>query len=118
MSSVLVLSPDLMAVSSISSAARQAGWTAQSIAQPAQVLDKTTADLKLLIIDLAAVQPPLKGLLEQARLLAPGVAVVAFGPHVQADLLQAAQEAGCDRVCTRGEFMRGLATLFDERLET
>jgi hypothetical protein len=112
MTQALVVSPDLLAVSNISSAAREAGWTIQSIASPADMVDKATADLRLLIIDLGNVQTPLGDLLQQARLLAPGVSILAFGPHVHGDLLQAASDAGCDLVCTRGEFMRRLPTFF------
>jgi hypothetical protein len=33
----------------------------------------------------------------------PGAQIAAFGPHVQAGLLHAATEAGCDQVLTRGQ---------------
>jgi hypothetical protein len=112
MSFALVLSPDLMAVSSISSAARHAGWTLQTIMQPSELLEKGTADLAILILDLAAIKQPLSEIVQQARLVAPGVSVIAFGPHVQGDVLREAADAGCDLVCTRGEFMRRLSTLF------
>ncbi len=112
MSSALVLSPDLMAVSSISSAARQAGWTLQTILQPAEMLEKGTADLAIVILDLTAIRHPLSEIVQQARLVAPGVSVIAFGPHVQEDALREAADAGCDLVCTRGDFMRRLSTLF------
>jgi hypothetical protein len=112
MTQALVISPDLMAVSSISSAARTAGWNMQSIGAVAELVEKITADLRLLIIDLGAVTTPLDELVQQARLLAPGVTIVAFGPHVQSQLLREAGDSGCDVVCTRGEFMRRLPDLF------
>jgi CheY-like chemotaxis protein len=41
---------------------------------------------------------------ERAR----GVSIVAFGPHVAADLFAAAREAGADRVMARGAFAERL----------
>ncbi len=37
---------------------------------------------------------------------AAGVTVVAYGEHVQADVLQAGRDAGADEVLTRSEFTR------------
>jgi len=39
------------------------------------------------------------------------VTVVAYGEHVQADVLQAGRDAGADEVLTRSEFTRRLASL-------
>jgi hypothetical protein len=39
--------------------------------------------------------------------------VVAFGPHVWKERLDAAVEAGADTAATRGEVMEGLAALLD-----
>ncbi|HZW10534.1 MAG TPA: hypothetical protein VFF69_11585 [Phycisphaerales bacterium] len=41
----------------------------------------------------------------------PGLAVVAFGPHVAADLFAAARAAGADRVLARGAFSDRLPEL-------
>ena len=40
-----------------------------------------------------------------------GVRVLAFGPHVQKDRLQAARDAGADEVLTRGAFDHALPDL-------
>ncbi len=42
---------------------------------------------------------------------APRPKVIAFGPHVQEDLLAAAQEAGCDEVYSRGGFFKRLEAI-------
>lgn len=56
------------------------------------------------------------GLIRRAKLgmTSPGarrVRVIAWGPHVQKDLLQAARDAGADDVMTRGAFDHALADL-------
>lgn len=45
---------------------------------------------------------------------AAGVPVVAYGEHVQADVLAAAREAGADEVWTRSEFTRRLGGFLGE----
>jgi hypothetical protein len=46
------------------------------------------------------------GHLEALAARPPGVEVVGFGPHVDADLLARAEAAGCDRVLPRSRFFR------------
>jgi CheY-like chemotaxis protein len=46
----------------------------------------------------------------------PEAAILAFGPHVHAAKLAAATKAGCDRVLTRGQFSRDMASVLAEFL--
>ena len=48
--------------------------------------------------------------------LDPAPILVAFGPHVQGSLLERAEQAGCDRVLTRGQMDQQIESLLDELL--
>ncbi len=48
--------------------------------------------------------------------LDPTPILVAFGPHVQGGLLERAEQAGCDRVLTRGQLDQQIEPLLDELL--
>ena len=63
----------------------------------------------LVIIDLMVPGGGALEAVEAAR--SAGVAVVAYGEHVRADVLQAARDAGADDVLTRSEFTRRLPAL-------
>jgi DNA-binding NarL/FixJ family response regulator len=69
------------------------------------------ASIKLVLIDLTlktvdlAIEIPL---LKQAF---PGSKVLAFGPHVDVERLQAAEDAGSDVVLTRGQMDRDLVSI-------
>jgi len=75
-----------------------------------EMLDARLADssVRALIVDLESPQTALQliqhlrepGASEAHR----GIRVVAFGPHVAKDQLQAARDAGADSVMTRGSF--------------
>lgn len=70
------------------------------------------SDVRALIVDLEA--PAALALIDHLRggnEPRPGVRIVAFGPHVSVDHLEAARRAGADAVLARGAFARGLADL-------
>ena len=61
-------------------------------------------DYRLVVIDLASARGKIAELVIAAKTRSASAEVIAFGPHVQDALLEAAQAAGCDRVLTRGQF--------------
>lgn len=100
--SVVLLTNDLMGSSQVTVAAQQAGVTAQVAWNPDQLREKS-AGATLVILDLSARFEPAEVVAELQQ-LSPRPKILAFGPHVQVDRLQAAATAGCDAVLSRGEF--------------
>jgi hypothetical protein len=56
-------------------------------------------------VQVSAIVPRLKGLVQ------PPKSIIAFGPHVHAEKLQAAEAAGCNLVLTRGQFDSEMETI-------
>jgi len=90
-------------------AARRHGHECQIVTRAGDVAPNL-AGADLVVIDLMV---PGGGALEavKAAAAADGVTVVAYGEHVQADVLQAGRDAGADDVLTRSEFTRRLEAL-------
>jgi DNA-binding NarL/FixJ family response regulator len=103
---VVLLSTDLMVVSRVQGAAAQASIsvrTAGSVSQAVELLRELPADL--LIVDLSLPALAIDALMEEVRTSrSSAVRIVAFGPHVHADRLEAARAAGCNGVMSRGQF--------------
>jgi two-component system sensor histidine kinase BarA len=102
----LYLTKDLMFSSRVSSAARTAGFDVKVVASAAALLDQVAAGhVDVVLVDLQMPGLNLRELAPQLRQLNPPPgAIVAYGPHVDDDMLAAATEAGCDEVFTRGQF--------------
>jgi tRNA A58 N-methylase Trm61 len=81
---VLLATRDLMFRSKLGAVVQAAGAEATR--------DETAADLAVLDVEAPGVIERIHGLVSQ------GVTVLAFGPHVRADLLRAAREAGATAV--------------------
>lgn len=106
----LLITTDLMATSSAEGDARRVG-VELSIVAPGRAVESATATTRLAAIDLTAPISDLPALIEGLRTAAPGVKLVAYGPHVHEARLQAARDAGCDLVISRGQFHKGFAEL-------
>ena len=120
---ILLVSPDLMAASRLAGLAR-----GRAEIHTLRSLDDAIPDgpHDLVLLDLQAVTGDPAVLVPRIRELAavpqpPGDAgdpgrrtrVVAFGPHVAKQLLEAARAAGADDVVSRGELLGGFAALVD-----
>ncbi len=106
--SAILLTADLLCSSQVAGAAARAG-VAISTAMNVTALLEQAEGKKLAVLDLAMPELNVGGLdvtvlLPRLRERSPGIRIVAFGPHVKEDLLQHAQQAGCDAVLTRGQF--------------
>ena len=104
----LMLSRDLMLQSRADGAARKVGLTLRIANDPAVALEAARDEAcHGIIIDLRFPQLDVGTLVPQLRLArADEYLIVACGPHVHEASLNAAREAGCDLVATRGQFDR------------
>jgi hypothetical protein len=110
---ILLLSSDLMFQSRISGAARTANRIFVSDRSVQKLIERVSApdQVALILIDLtlSSLQLPLEiPLLKQT--FANGK-VMAYGPHVDVERLQLAQESGADVVLTRGQMDRDLVEI-------
>ena len=104
----VMLSRDLMLQSRADGAARKVGLTLR-IANDTAVALEAALDLACrgIVIDLRFPQLDVETLVPQLRSIrANEFFIVACGPHVHEASLNAAREAGCDLVATRGQFDR------------
>jgi len=113
MQAVLITS-DLMLGSQVSGAAAQHGVSLTMLMDAGQLADHAaTETIALVVVDLATPRLDLSNVIQQ--LLAacdPVPRIIALGPHVQPAALQAAQDAGCDEVFTRGQFHAQMNDVF------
>jgi len=112
----VLLSTDLMVVSRVQGAATKAGTTLRSVSTATQAAEQIRAGSEaLLVIDLSV--PGLDIAAFVAKLEASEGAelrIIAFGPHVHANRLAAAEQAGCDLVVSRGQFFAQVDALLGD----
>ena len=104
---VVLLCTDLMFDSRICGAAQQAGLTIESVAGVAAAVELAArGGCRVVVADLTVPGLSMETLVSQLNEECVGgrPEVIAFGPHVQTGRLEAAREAGCDQVLTRGQF--------------
>ena len=107
---MLLISSDLMASSRLAGAVQSVGATLETLAGAAGVPRGEAFDLVLL--DLQSLPADPASLVARARELGgPTARVVAFGPHVWKDRLDAAVAAGADEAVSRGEVMGDVAAV-------
>ncbi|CAL1151119.1 unnamed protein product [Cladocopium goreaui] len=104
----LLITADLMAGSMAEGAAQRAGVSMKIVA-PGRASDER--DARFVAIDLTAPIADLSELVAQLRASSPEATLLAYGPHVHEAKLQAAQDAGCDLVVSRGQFHKQVEEL-------
>ena len=111
---VLAVVNDLFFAVKLTDAAKRAGLALEFVKESGQVLEKAASKPSLIVFDLNfdAVDP-----LELVRKLKENVetksiSLIGYLSHVQGDLKQAAQEAGCDMVMARSAFSSNLFQIF------
>ncbi len=108
----LLLSDDLIFTSRIVGTARGRGLTLLAAKSAASLLELARrSPPPCVIVDLDNPGLNLPAMLHALGEAAPGLRVVAYGPHVNAELLRSAREAGCDPVMPRSKFVEQLADL-------
>lgn len=102
----LLLSDDLVDASRVVGDGKAAGLAVRHCRDLVRLLDAIPQGPALIVLDLHFPGLNLNEVLPLAR--TAGSKVVAFGPHVDANGLKAAREAGCDEVLPRSAFYKGL----------
>ena len=103
---VMFLTTDLLFASRVAGAAQRQGRQLETVGSVALLLEKAAVqapelviiDLSLPGIDPAQLVPALREITSAAT------RILAFGPHVHEQRLQAATAAGCNDVMLRGQF--------------
>lgn len=101
---LIAVTNDLMAAAPIEHAARLAGVPCR-VASSTQVEQNLPADgIRLVVLDLNATDQVVDLVAAIRDQVGSTTPIIAFGPHVHAAKLQAAKQAGCSQVLTRGQF--------------
>ncbi|VTR91808.1 response regulator receiver protein : Uncharacterized protein OS=Isosphaera pallida (strain ATCC 43644 / DSM 9630 / IS1B) GN=Isop_0648 PE=4 SV=1: Response_reg [Gemmata massiliana] len=106
----LMLCDDLIFFSRVSGAARAAGLTVRMVRTQTDLLAAVRAAAPGgVILDVHNPGLDLPGLLTELKAACEVMPrVTAYGSHVEADVLRAARQAGCDRVLPRSQFVKEL----------
>lgn len=116
---LLLISTDLMIQSRVAAAASRAGFAAPRVIDGRETSSLEGADAcRLALVDLSSpdleVKEVVAGLRAQLDATAP---IIAFGPHVQKARLDAARDAGCDYVLSRGQLDRDIEAILQRLLD-
>jgi PleD family two-component response regulator len=111
---ILAVVNDLFFSVKLTDAAKRAGLALEFVKEPDEVLEKAKAVPSLIIFDLnfdtvdpLALIAKLKGS-PSTR----GISLIGYLSHIQAELKQKAQEAGCDMVLARSAFSQNMPQIF------
>ena len=108
--SAVLLTSDLMVTSLATGAASATGVELRTVATIEEMLKAANiADTKLVILDLALRGLSPDDVVFELKSLKTCPKVLAFGQHVHEARLNAARQAGCDQVLSRGQFCAQLA---------
>lgn len=110
MSGGLMLCDDLIFFSRVSGAARAAGRSVRMVRTAADLLKAAKESPPSgVIVDVHNPGLDLPALLAELKAACPTMPrVIAYGSHVEAEVLRAARAAGCDRVMPRSQFVKEL----------
>ncbi len=106
---VVMLSGDLMFASRVKSAAQRAGIAFQLCGS---LPPGDLTSVAFVIVDLSTRSGVLPEIADQCADRCPDAKLIAYGPHVQVDRLEAARQAGIEMVMTNGQFDRQMSNLF------
>ena len=109
---VVVVMNDLFFSAKINDAAKQLGMTAVFVKDKAIALEQFKLKPALVIFDLNCASVDPLELIQAAREAA--IPSIGFISHVQVDLKQKAQEAGCDTVVARSVFAQKALELIEQ----
>lgn len=113
--SAILYTADLTCSSKTLAAATRTGMGVVAAMSESALIAAASAGVRLVIVDLSIPRLDIRQTVAKLRGLAPPPhSILAFGPHVHDALLAEAQEAGCDRVLTRGQFHATLDDLLRE----
>jgi DNA-binding response OmpR family regulator len=108
----VLLTSDLMILSRVEGMATRNGFSLRTAATLQQAVEQLAIEpAELLLVDLGTPSLDVGELLPLVRSSKPYI--VAFGPHVHEARLNAARQAGCDQVVSRGQFLLQLDAMLD-----
>jgi len=107
---VLAVVSDLFFSVKITDAAKRAGMMVELVKDPLEVMVKAKAKPSVIIFDLNFEDAQPLELITKLKSGAEfkGVSLIGYLSHVQGELKQAAQDAGCDMVMARSAFSQNL----------
>ena len=107
---VLAVVSDLFFSVKITDAAKRAGMAVELVKDPHEVLIKAKSKPNVIIFDLNfdSAQPLETIAKIKATAECKGVSLIGYLSHVQGELKQAAQDAGCDMVMAQSAFSQNL----------
>ena len=113
------LTSDLLFSSKVTGAATARGLNLEIVSSSAELLAMVSAEAaEFVLLDLSTAGLEPGDLVDRLRRLArPPRAIVAFAPHVHKAKLDAAREAGCNLVLSRGQLSRQVDQLLADYLE-
>jgi DNA-binding NarL/FixJ family response regulator len=116
-SAVLFFSSDLMFSSRLLGAAQTLALPLQIVSTPSALAEKLSPGCRLVLVDLSLTGLDLPAAIATVRKQAPAARLIAFGAHVDAAALEAARQAGCDEVFSRGQFHKQYVDLLRGALQ-
>jgi CheY-like chemotaxis protein len=115
---IVFLTGDLVFPSRIAPVAQRLGAqfvTAGNAEMLLTKIDSATVDRVIVLLDLNSPAVDPDAIVPQLKTRPkPPTSIIAFGPHVHAAKLAAAEAAGCDLVLTRGQFDAQIESLLAE----
>lgn len=117
---VLAVVCDLFFSVKLTEAAKRCGLALEFVKDPKDLLEKAKAKPSLIVFDLNfdAVQPLDLIAKLKSQSTTKGVSLLGYLSHVQGELKQSAQEAGCDMVLARSAFSQNLTQIFKRHSAT
>jgi PleD family two-component response regulator len=111
---VLAVVNDLFFSVKLTEAAKRAGMALEFVKESRPVLEKASQKPTLIILDLNFQEVDPIGLIStlKGNSETKGISLIGYLSHVQAELKQKAQEAGCDMVLARSAFSQNMPQIF------
>lgn len=112
---VLAFVTDLFFQSKVAETAKHVGAELRFIRSLYELFPALEKNPEMVIIDLEAEGIDGPALISQLKSIRPGLAVVAFAPHVQKVVMEQARQSGADQVLSRSQFTSELADILVEQ---
>jgi len=111
---VLAVVNDLFFSVKLSEAAKRAGLALEFVKDSQEVIEKAKGKPSLIVFDLnfEAASPLIVISTLKKSSETKGISLIGYLSHVQAELKQQAQEAGCDMVLARSAFSQNMPQIF------
>jgi PleD family two-component response regulator len=111
---VLAVVSDLFFTVKLTEAAKRSGLALEFVKEPKDVIEKAQTKPSLIIFDLNFESAqPLKLITKlKSKTETKGISLIGYLSHIQAELKQQAQEAGCDMVMARSALSQNLPQIF------